>query len=61
MSQMKGKDKITARELNETEISNMTDREFKVMIINILTGLEERLECISEILNKEMENIKKNH
>ena len=39
----------------------MPDREFKVMIINILTGLEERLECISEILNKEMENIKKNH
>ena len=36
MSQMKEQDKITARELNEMEISNMPDREFKVMVIKIL-------------------------
>ena len=35
----------------------MPDREFKVMIIKILTGLEKRVEDISETLNKE---IKKN-
>ena len=40
MSQMKEQDKITARELNEMEISYMSDREFKLMIIKILTGLE---------------------
>ena len=35
----------------------MPDREFKVMIIKILTELEKRVENISETLNKE---IKKN-
>ena len=34
--------KITARKVNEMEISNMADTEFKVMVIKILTGLEKR-------------------
>ena len=38
----------------------MPDREFKVMIINILTGLEKRVEDLRETLKKERENIKKN-
>ena len=37
---MKEQDKATARDLTETDISNMPDREFKTMIIEILTGLE---------------------
>ena len=32
----------------------MVGREFKVMIIKILTGLEKRVEDISETLNKEI-------
>ena len=54
---MKEQDKITARKLNEMEISNMHDRESKVMVIKILTGLEKRVEDLSENLNKEIENI----
>ena len=33
---MKEQDKITAKELNETEISNLSDREFKTMVIKIV-------------------------
>ena len=33
---MKEQDKTTARDLNKTDVSNMTDREFKVMITKIL-------------------------
>ena len=40
------------------EIGNMPNREFKVMVIKILTGLEKRVEGLSEALNKEVENIK---
>ena len=58
MSQMKEQDKTTARELNEMEINNMPDREFKVMVIKIFSGLEKRAEDLSETLNKEIENIK---
>ena len=39
---MKQHDKTTARELSEIDRSNMSDREFKVMIIKILTGLEKK-------------------
>ena len=60
MSQMKEQDKITARDLNEMEISNMPDREFQVMVIKKLSGLEKRVGNLSETLNKELENIKKN-
>ena len=58
MSQMKEQDKTTARDQSEMEKISMTDREFKVMIINILTGLEKRVEDISETLNTE---IKREH
>ena len=33
-------DKVTARELNEREISNMPDRECEVMVIKIFIGLQ---------------------
>ena len=41
MSQMKEWDKITERDLNKTKINNIPDREFKVMVLKILTGLKE--------------------
>ena len=37
----------------------MPDKEFKLMVIKILTELEKRVEDLREALNKETENIKK--
>ena len=37
------------------EISNMPDKEFKVMNIKMVTGLERRVEKSSEAFNKEIE------
>ena len=42
--------------MSKTEISNMPYREIKAMIIKILTGLEKRVEDISDILNKDIQN-----
>lgn len=39
-SKRKNKNKISEKELNETEISNMPDKELEVIIIKILTMLE---------------------
>jgi len=36
---MKEQDKVTVQELNETEISNMPHKEFKVIVIKIVPGL----------------------
>lgn len=48
------KDKIKSKqiELNEVEITNMYDREFKGVAIKILTGLNKRMKDLSETLNK---------
>lgn len=42
------------------ELSNPSDKEFKVMVIKMLTRLERRVARHSENLNKQIENIKKN-
>ena len=49
---MKGKDKITVRELNRAEISNMPAREFIGSSHKDNHGLEKRVEELSEILKK---------
>ena len=45
-----------ARDLSETDTSNMPDKEFKVMIVRILPGLEKRIEDMNEALNTEIRN-----
>ena len=47
-----------ARDLSETDISNVPDGEFKALIARILTGLEKRVEGISETINTEIRNNK---
>lgn len=58
MSHIKEKDKITSRDLNMTELSNMPLRESKVMIIKIFNG-HERPQGLSETLKKDTKNVKK--
>ena len=50
--QMKEQGKTLARDLSKTDISNMPDRELKVMIIITLTIHEKRVEDMSETLNR---------
>ena len=57
---MKEQHKATARDLSETDISNMPDGEFEATIIRILTGLEKRIEDISETLTIVIKELKKN-
>ena len=44
MAQIKEQNKITATDLIKMEISNIPDRECKILIIKIHTGLETRVE-----------------
>ena len=48
VSKMKEQDKAMVKDLCETDISNMSEREFKLMIIRILTRLEKRVQDMSE-------------
>jgi len=42
------------------EINNISHKEFKVMVIKILTRLKRRVKELSENFNKEIESIKTN-
>ena len=56
MFQIKEQDKITVRDLSEREVSYMPDPEFKVMIIKRHTGLQKKVDDISETLEKVIKN-----
>lgn len=52
MFQMKGQDK-TLKKINETEVSNLPNRKFKVLVIKMLTKLGIRMNEHSKNFNKE--------
>lgn len=41
------------------ETSSLVHKEFKVMLIKMLTGIERRLEELTENVDKEIENFKR--
>ena len=59
-SQKKEQDKVMARDLTKTGISNMPDGEFKATIISILSGLEKSREDFREAPSAEIKELKNN-
>ena len=55
MHQMKEQIKTPERELNEKEMSNLSDAEFKALVIRLLRELSEDLSSI-ETIQSEMKN-----
>ena len=55
---MKEQDK-TPEELSELEISTLPNKEFKVLIIKMLSELRRRMDECCKKFNKKLENIKK--
>ena len=44
MFQMKGQDKIPEKQLNKVEISNLLEKEVRIMIVKMIQGLGKRME-----------------
>ena len=59
MFQEREQGKTPEKVLDETEISNLPDKEFKQKVIRMLPDLGRRLDVHNENINKELENIKK--
>ena len=61
-SQKKEQGKNLQDQINEEEIGNLPDKEFRVMIVNMMQKLgdriEARIEKIQEIFNKDLEELK---
>ena len=58
-SQKKEQERVTARDLIKTDISNITDLEFKATIIKIFARLEKSREDIRETLTTKIERVEK--
>ena len=57
---MKEQDKVMARDLIKTDVSNMTEGEFRATIIRILSGLRKRMEEFREALITEVKELRNN-
>ena len=48
MSQMKWQDKTPEKQLNEVEIGKLPEKEFRIMIVNMIKDLGNRMEAKTE-------------
>ena len=55
MSPMKGQDKTPEKQLNEVEISNPPEKEFRIMIVKMIQDFGKTTEKIQEMLIKDLE------
>ena len=46
MSQMKGQDKTPEKQLNEVEIGNLPEREFRIIIVKVIQDLGGSMETM---------------
>ena len=58
MSQMKGQDKTPEKQLNEVEIGNLPEKEFRIMIVKMIQDLRKRMEKMQEMFTKDLEELK---
>ena len=58
MSQMKGQDKTPEKQLNEVEIGNFPEKEFRIMVVKMIQDLGKRMEKMQEIFTKDLKELK---
>ena len=61
MYQMKEQDKTPEKQLNEVEIGNLPEKEFRIMIVKLIQDLGKRMqskiEMRQEMFNKDLEEL----
>ena len=58
MSQMKRQDKTPEKQLNEVEIGNLSEKEFRILIVKMIQAIRNRTERMQERFNKDPEELK---
>ena len=58
LSQLKEQDKTPEKRVNEENIGNLLEKEFRIMIMKMIQDLGNRMEKIQEILTKDLEELK---
>ena len=60
-TQMKEQTKNTEVQINEKEIGQLLEKEFRIMIVNMIKNLEKQMEKMQESINKDLEEVKNKH
>ena len=59
MTQMKGQGKTSEKQLNEVEIGNLSEKEFRIMIVKMIQDLGKRMkvkiEKMQEMFTKDLD------
>ena len=59
---MNGQDKIPEKQLNEVEIGNLTEKEFRIMILKMIQDLRKRMDAkiekMQEMFTKDLKELK---
>ena len=62
MYQKKEQEKTPEKQLNEVEIGNLLEKEFKIMVVKVIQDLGNRMEAkikkMQEMFNKDIEELK---
>ena len=62
MYQMREQDETPENQLNEVEIGNLPEKEFRIMIVKMIQDLRKRMEAkigkMQEMFNKDLEELK---
>ena len=58
---MKEQTRNTEVQINEEEIGNLPEKEFRIMIAKIIKNLESKMEKMQESINKDLEELKNKH
>ena len=56
ISQMKGQGKTPEKQLNEVKIGNLSEKEFRIMIVKMIQDLQNRMEKMQEMFTKTYKN-----
>ena len=60
---MKEQDKTPEKQLNEMEIGNLPEKEFRIMIVNMIQDLRKRMEAkvekMQEMFTKDLQELKR--
>ena len=57
MQQMKQQSKNPPHQTNEEEIGSLPEKEFRVILVNMIQNLGKRMEKIQETFNKDLEQL----
>ena len=58
---MKEQARNTEVQINEEEIGNLSEKEFRIMIIKSIKNLENRMGKMQESMNKDLDKLKNEH